>query len=159
MIQAEVKLEMKQFTKLYYLLQYRKPDVLLIMAFGVISLIQLILYFSGGMKPASQPNDLDAVFMAVLFFGPFFMYSKAQHRFISDALLKEAVHYEFREDKIKMNGNTFLGEIDWSNIYKVKGLKHWFILYRTKESMLVIPKAALGEQLSAFETLVKAKGY
>jgi hypothetical protein len=159
MIKAEVKLESKQFTKLYYLLQYSKLDVILIMSLGVISLIQLILYFSGGLKPASQPDEVDAIFVAVLFLGPFFMYSKAQNRFLTDSLLKEPVRYEFLDDKIKMNGASFLGEIDWSNINKVKVLKHWFILYRTKNSMLVIPKSALDEQLSDFEALVKSKGY
>jgi hypothetical protein len=58
---------------------------------------------------------------------------------------------------MKITGETFSSEMDWSKIYKVLELKNWILIYQSKLIANAIPKESFDDNLESFKEIVRNK--
>ncbi len=154
----ETKLDFKRYLKLMYTLTYRKPIMIFLMIVGLTMFISSIYYFLGFNVPVDSPPYFQIVFgffiIAIL---PFSIYWSAKKNFSSHGRLQERIIYEFTDEKIKITGETFSNELDWTKTYKIAELKDWILIYQNRQIANILPKESFGEKISDFKILVKNK--
>jgi len=65
--------------------------------------------------------------------------------------------YEFTDEKVSINGESFNSEFDWKSVFKISELNDWILIYQSNQIANLLPKKAFGENLETFKTLVKGK--
>jgi YcxB-like protein len=142
-----------------YTLTYQKPMMTFLSIVGFLMFIMSFLYFLDYEIPFNKPPYFQILFglfiIAVL---PFTIYRNAKKNFSTHGILQETIIYEFTDDKIKMIGESFNSEMDWTKIHKIVELKNWILIYQNRQIANVIPKESFGDNLSGFKLLAKSKG-
>ncbi|MDQ1161245.1 hypothetical protein QE422_001613 [Chryseobacterium sp. SORGH_AS 447] len=76
--------------------------------------------------------------------------------FNSNKNIQEHIIYTFTEEKIRIQGETFDGEMAWSSVYKVKENKDWFLIYQSAKAMNMVPKKFFTkDQVSELRRIIK----
>ncbi len=157
-IEIETRLEFKMYLRLMYTLTYKKPVMIFLSFIGLVILIGAILYFLGFNVPVDEPPYfllMYGFFTVVLI--PILIYGTARKNFFTHGRLQEKMKYEFRDEKIKVTGETFNSEFDWAKLYKITELKHWVLIYQNKTIANLIPKESFGEKFGEFKGLIQTK--
>jgi len=155
-MKIETKLEFKTYLKLMYILTYRKPLVIFLTIVGLILIIISGLYFMRISMLFDEPPRLQlAVGIVIVTMLPFSVYRGAKRNFSPDSRLRERTVYEFTDENITINGETFQTVMDWSKTYKILELKNWILIYQNKLAANVLPKSSFGENLNEFIDLIK----
>jgi hypothetical protein len=111
---------------------------------GVFTLLLTITSMTGIYENVTFPWSL-MVFAAVFIIAvPLLVYYSAVKTYNTHSMLQEVIIYEMNEDQIRSTGESFSSEMDWSKLYKVEELKHWFLFYQNKQVANLIPKQAIG---------------
>lgn len=84
---------------------------------------------------------------------PLLYYYMAKRQFVNSERLHEAITYEFTEEQIKIQGESFYSEMDWKKVYKIIETKQWIFIYQNKMIANIIPVASFGNRLQAFKAL------
>ncbi len=58
-------------------------------------------------------------------------------------MIQEIVSYEFSNETIRINGESFSSEISWNSILKVEQVRKWILIYQSKMVANIIPKSDL----------------
>jgi len=154
----ETKLKLKEYIKLMYVLNYRKPIMIFITMLGLTMIIGTLGYFLGYKEMyASPPYVPGAIGFTFVVLVPFSIYRGAKKNFLSYGRLNEKIVYEFKENGIIVTGESFTSELDWSKTYKVTELKNWILIYQNRQLANVIPKISFSSKLTEFRTLVRSK--
>ncbi|MBC7556806.1 MAG: YcxB family protein [Chryseobacterium sp.] len=121
---------------------------------ALLLLISFILWQFEGFELSNPYFNLLLAF-AILIILPIFNYFGFRKSFSSNKRLQENIIYEIDEDKIKMIGESFDSEIDWSGIYKIVEYKNWFLLFQNSNIANFLPKKFLtGNQIREFRSLI-----
>jgi hypothetical protein len=141
-----------------YTLAYRKPIMIFLTIVGLIMFIGSIFYFLGFNVPIDSPPYFQIVFgFFIIGILPFSIYRNGKKNFSSHGRLQEKIIYEFTDEKIKIVGETFNSELDWTKTYKIAELKDWILIYQNRQIANILPKESFGEKISDFRSLVKRK--
>ena len=154
----ETKLDFKRYLRLMYSLTYCKPIMIFLTIVGLTMFIGSILYFLGFNVPIDSPPYFQFIFgffiIAIL---PFSIYRSGKKNFSSHGRLQEKIIYEFTDERIKITGETFNSELDWTKTYKITELKNWILIYQNRQIANILSKDSFGDKISEFRTLVKSK--
>ncbi len=154
----ETKLDFKKYLGLIYILTYRKPMVIILTISGWMALIGSIFYISKFKVPADiLPYSYLAVGLFIVVIIPVLIYWKTKRNFYSHSMLQEKIVYEFSDQKIKILGESFSSEMDWTKIYMILELKNWILIYHSRVIANVIPKESFGTKFDEFRTLIILK--
>ena len=154
----ETKLDFKSYLKLMYSLTYRKPIMIFITIVGLIMFLSSIFYFLDFNVPVDSPPYFQIVFgFFIIAFLPFSIYWSGKKNFSSHSRLQERIIYEFTDEKIKITGETFSSELDWTKTYKITELKDWILIYQNRQIANILMKESFAEKISDFRILVKSK--
>ena len=154
----ETKLEFKKYLKLMFILSVRKSSMLTTTLIGlIIVLLAFIQTFDPNFKSEEFPFSLMIFGIVFLVFMPVIIYLNAKSNFSTNGKLKETIVYEFTNEKMKITGETFSSEMDWSKIYKVLELKNWILIYQSKLIANAIPKESFDDNLESFKEIVRNK--
>jgi hypothetical protein len=155
----ETKLDFKRYLKLMYTLTYLKPIMIFLTLIGIIMFIFSILHFLKFNIHVDGPPFFQLFFgFLVIAILPFSIYRNARKNFSSHGRLQEKIIYEFTDEKIKVTGETFKSEMDWTGTHKIVELKEWILIYQNRLIANIIPKDSFGEDLVEFKILAKGKG-
>lgn len=156
----ETKLDFKEYRKLMFILAYRKPTTVLMLALGTLMIIASTLYFLGVAIPFfTEPPYFSLAFgLLVVILLPLSIASSARKRFSSGSALHETIVYEFTDDNMLIKGESFGSELSWSKVLKVVELKDWILIYQNRAVANAIPKSSFSsEQLVEFRQLAISK--
>ena len=150
----ETKIDFKRYLKLMYILTYRNASIILLTIIGLIALIMGVLNLIFLDNPQYMSFVMGFILIA---FPPVSVYMGSKKNFSSHGRLKEKMIYEFTDNMIKITGETFNSEFDWSKIYKITELKDWILIYQNRQIANIIPKESFGENIIDFKNLVRGK--
>ena len=155
----ETKLDFKMYLNLMYTLTYRKPTIIILSIIGLTMVFSSALYFLGFKIPFDEPPYSHLLFgFFFIAYMPFSIYRTGKKNFSSYSRLQEKIIYEFTDEKIKLIGETFNSEMDWTKIHKILELKDWVLIYQNSQFFNLIPKESFSDKLDEFKDLVKMKG-
>ena len=154
-MKIETRLEFKKYLKLVYRQSFLNGKMIFFAILGIAMLVVPLLHFLGFNIPYDNPPYFQLLFgIFIVFIIPILVYFSAKRNFNSNRRLQEKIAYEFTEETIKITGETFNSEMDWSKIYKIKELKNWILIYQSKLTMNIIYKDAFGKDILEFRELV-----
>ncbi len=141
----ETKINLEDYRKLIFTLTYRKPWTIFVTLLGLLTLTRACLsYF--GVIIQNENMVLQFIFGILLtFLTPFKVYSTAKRNFTSNQRLQEAIEYELSKEKLKIKGESFNSELEWSKTNRIEELNNWFLIYQSKITANIIPKQNLSE--------------
>jgi hypothetical protein len=155
---VESKLDFNRYLSLMYLLTYRRAIIISLTTCGCISLIGSILYIHKyNVSDYTLPFLYLAFGLFIIVIFPAVIYWNARRNFFSHSRLQEKIMYEFSDQKIKIIGETFNSEMDWTKTYKILELKRWILIYHNRIIANIIPKESFGTNLNDFRNLVMSK--
>lgn len=158
-IKIESKISLKDYTRLLYLLTYRKPVIIMISLLGLLLVVFSVLYFLGEFSAFDKPPYLallTGLFVLIIF--PLSISLSAKRNFRSEPFLREKILYTFCPDQITIRGDTFSQIIAWDRIYRFRRLGKWFLFYRDKYRLNFMFRNSLSqEQRDRFVKLIKQK--
>jgi hypothetical protein len=155
-MKAEVNLDFKTYLKLNYQLTYKKPLIIIIYIFGTLMFIGSVAYFIGLRFPGIEPPYFHLLFsIGILVSFPLIIYRASKRNYYSNARLQEKIIYEFSDDRIYINGESFSADMDWEKIHSVEILKKWILIYQSKVTAHILPKSTFGNELGDFYKILQ----
>jgi hypothetical protein len=133
-IQVESNINQKEHFKFQMMLVYSNPFVQYMTFLG---LSFLILQLVQGQYEYYAFQTSFGVFALVF---PLLLFIQSKQAYQSNPYLREKIHYSITKDQIITQGETFYNAISLTSLYKVKELKHWFLLYNSNQTLIIIPK-------------------
>ncbi len=133
--------------------------MLLIGFIGVLNVILPLLYFTRVINIFDTPPYVALLFGFGITIGvPSALNAIAKRSYSSDANLKEHVTYDFLEELIKIEGESFFTTLKWDKIFKVKEIPGWILIYPDQIRYLPVSKTAFSQkQLSELKKFIKKK--
>lgn len=147
----KTKIEFNEYLKLMFFLTYRKGWYIFLSVIGVVFFVNSTLSFTEIFKVNStidNDNTLSEFVFGILivFLLPFLMYLRFKSTYFSNARIQEPIVYEFLNDQMKITGESFNSEADWSKTNKIEETRKWFLIYESKLSAHLIPKRNLSQE-------------
>jgi len=156
-LKIDCKLDLKRYVRLCFYISYHSVTTILLTFIGLAMLISSILSFSGIYMFYKQPPNFQLMFgLFLCYVIPVAIYGQARRSFKSNSRINELITYVFTNDLICIYGASFKTEMTWANIYKIKELNNWILIYVTKNSATSILKDSFNElQLIKFREIVR----
>jgi hypothetical protein len=154
---VKTRITFKQYLNLMILLTVRNGWIIYIFIVGIVMLAGSIISFS---EQAFSLSDFNSIFrllfgLLVVIIMPTSIYFSAKKNFTSNKRLSEDILYEFSADEIKMTGESFINLRKWTQTYKIEELKHWFLIYESKNIANLVPKDCMtNDEADRFRILV-----
>lgn len=149
------KLEFQPYLKLMFYLTFRRPIMLLFLIIGGVFILNALFQFT----PGSQQTSVGLMVGIVM---PIYLvtavYWRTRKIFQTNKRLSERMTYELDSERIRVSGETFASEMDWSGVHKIEELRHWFLIYSSGQTANLVPKSALGGQEEILIDLLKKTG-
>jgi len=146
-LKVQTKVELSEYRRLLFYLTYSTP----VFIFALFLTVSLLLFY------LTTGNGSWIVFFLLIFNAlvPISIYRNANANYRSTKALHEPVTYDFSDESFTASGPSFNTTMQWRSLYQVKELKNWFLLYTSKQVLMMIPKRAFGtiEQLDAFRAI------
>lgn len=79
-------------------------------------------------------------FVAIIALMIVFKYFRLKKSFYSSPKVQEVILYTFNDENFQMNGETFEMDFSWKTVYRVRETRGWFLIYKNKRVMHMIPK-------------------
>jgi hypothetical protein len=158
---AKGMLSRKQYARLCIIVYYRNPTIMFFTVLGIGVLIYIFYLASINISA----NARGGIFILALFYAayilarPYIIYLNAFGYFKTSRHLQEEIQYEFSEEKIVTQSESYKGERGWDNFYKIVELKHFFLMYHDARLMNIIPKTFFKnkEDVDQLRNLISAK--
>lgn len=155
-MKIEYKIEQSEYIKLMFFQTYKRPLFISITLLGLIHLYfiieNLFLY-----EMFYEFTSLFIVLFTLVFY-PILLYVRFQKFYRSHKILGLRTISEIDEKGFSDVGEGFEAKILWENIYKVKELKNWILVYHNSTAYGFLPKRVLsGNQIQEFRNIVTQK--
>lgn len=153
-IKIKAKVEESDYIKLIYYLSYSRPVSII----STIIMVAVVLVFSFSPSYSTQSNHhLWVIGLAFVVVKPVGIYFMAKKNYDSNKMLSEEMEYEFNENSMSVQGETFSSTVNWENCHKVTETKSWFILYQSRSTANFIPKDSFEDNIEQFKGLLRSK--
>ena len=153
LMKIEYKIEQSEYIKLMFYQTYKKPLFIYVTVLGIIFLIfiikDLFLY--------KTFDDYTSIFIAVftLIFYPILLYLRFRNFYNSHKILGLKTITEINKEGFRDEGEGFEAKILWKNIYKVKELKNWILVYHNSTAYGFLPKRTMTKtQIEEFRNII-----
>lgn len=130
---------------------------------GFLSIFLPILLFAYGINSVGKVEVIYTVVyfalgLVFLFYVPFSLWKRA-NKVVNDPnnALSKALHYEFSEDKIRVEVEEQSVEFQWENIFMMKKSGKQLLVYTNRINAYILPLEQVGEKYDALSTLAKSK--
>ena len=144
------------YTRLLFMLTYRKPMIIIISFFGLLMFVLSVLYFFDLYTLTNRPPYLPfltGIFIIIIFPTSIVLISKRNYK--SEVFLHENVLYTFTNDKVFAKGDSFAISFGWDKIYKIRYLQNWILFYQDKTRLSFMIKNSFTPELDKeFKQLV-----
>ncbi|GLB47800.1 hypothetical protein [Neptunitalea lumnitzerae] len=159
MVAFTSKIEFKDYIKLIFKILYRKTSMRLITLGGIGTFIYALINYLGLVQP-EDPAATRFLFIgiAIVVVMPAFLYYNHRKGFYKRNGLHQTISFEFDEVSVKSASEVSSFEENYDPSYIVEEFDNWFVIFREKTALYIIPKEALGNQLPAFRTLMEDSG-
>jgi|GEM_PF-1132315 len=147
-LKVSVKLTEADFLKFSLQRFYQSLLGRIITIFGLILLVGPVILFLikpelvDGKFPFPQ-FALGIVFTLII---PLLIFRASKKAYYGNTQLSEETQYTFDNEGINLNGQTFSLHLKWNRIVEVVENADFFLLYITKQSCHILPKAQLSEK-------------
>ena len=132
-IKIESRISLDEYTRLLFMVTYRKPVVLLISLAGLVLVLLSLLFFLDLYHGAERPPFLPMFTgLLILIIFPVSIYLSARRNFRKEALLKENVHYTLTSDNILLKSDSLSLSVGWDKVHRIRRLGKWILFYRDK---------------------------
>ena len=140
------KITFKEYAKFVCILTYSKWSniLILILVFPGLIFQSYLLFKYGVSVNNSWPFTIFGSILLIVNM-PISVYLKSKKYFYSNARLQETIEYEFTPEELKIKGETFNSNMDWSKTNRIEEKKDWFLIYQSQQTMNMIPKKDLTE--------------
>jgi hypothetical protein len=169
-----VRLERRDYirAKQWALLKGRRVKVLFL-AFGVVSLLMSFYAWTARRSNLPCPSKLAWPGFYLLFLpigllaGWLGNYFGTRHSWRIHKAIREEIHYVFSDRGVDATAPNLARRhhvliastwhVDWGNLYKMNETGHVFLLFVSKDQMLIIPKRSLSaEQTTSFRRVLES---
>src|SRR6185503_4991845 len=150
------KISFKEYVMLLYKLTYKKPVMSLLLFFALAMFVWIFVYYAKILSVLIPAIYQYITFFLITVVQPTVIYSTIRKNYFSSNHLKEQLKIEFTSSEIKMQGDSFYTELDWTKLYKVQELKDWVLIYQNNLSAIIIPKRSLTGKLREFKQLLQS---
>lgn len=128
------QLTLPEYRRIYYGLLYRKIYFLAITVLAIsIVISSVVFYFTK--TPVFLKNEYFSFFQFVIPFiaiwTPLVSLGTVRNVYEKNYRIHESINYEFSPDGIKLTGESFKSESDWTKIYKVEIFKKYLVVYQS----------------------------
>ncbi|MEP7263904.1 MAG: YcxB family protein [Bacteroidota bacterium] len=149
------EISLREYIKLLLKLTYKKPVMWLLIFVACVMLAWIISYYNN-LLPVPEPTYYQFVTLGLItVVQPLVIFFMIKKNYNSSNHLKERLLIGFGDQEIKITGDSFYMELNWSKIYKVVELKKWFLIYQNNLSAILVPvKSFDEEQLSSFKKML-----
>ena len=140
MIELSFKLTLENYRKINFLVLYKQPVTIILTLIGILSLIFFVLNLvgsAGNILSDTLPHL--GIGIAFTFAIPAMVFISSKKTFETNNYLQEEIFWTISEEKIKFKGKSFGAEYSWSNIFKIKKVSNWVIIYQSKAIANFIP--------------------
>jgi len=130
---------------------------------GFLSILLPVLLFAYGVNSIGKADviytfayfTLGVVFLVYV---PFSLWKKA-NKVVNDPnnTLSKSLHYEFREDIIRVEVEEQNVEFMWENIYMMKKAGKMLLVYTNRINAYILPLEQVGEKYEDLSKLAKSK--
>jgi hypothetical protein len=152
----DTKLDFKKYLGLMYIMTYRKPMMIFFTLLGLILVFFPLLYFLGCNIPYDKPPYFQLLFgIFIVSLLPVSVYLGAKKNFSSLGKLQERIIYVFTEENMRMTGETFDFELEWTKVRRILEMRKWILIYQSKTTAFILPKESFGENLNEFRSLIR----
>lgn len=152
------RLPAKEYVKTMLAGLYRKPGFILATLFGLYYIATSVLDYFHLVHFYSTTPYQEICLGLFLLFSPSIITLISLRQFLSNACFKSDMTYTFSDAGIHVQGLTFKTEFTWQHIIKKKEVRHYLILYQTKNAGHCIDKTMLtAEQLQFIQSKVIKK--
>ena len=152
----EYKIEQSEYIKLMFFQTYKKPIFILTLILGLINLyfviISLFLY--------EAFDDFTSLFIVIfaLMFYPILLYVRFRNFYKSHKILGLRTITEIDDNGFSDIGEGFEAKILWQNIYKIKEIKNWILVYHNSTAYGFMPKRTMTKnQIQEFRNIIIQK--
>ena len=142
------------FVALNIYILFRKGIVRFVMAIGLLSLLNIMLFPFPRTEPSFKEVFIPIIIMAQF---PLITYFAAKKNFNAKNRLRELILYEFRQHQFAMTGESFSQEVSWEKIFKVTKSKKWLLVWQSRNLANGIPLELFQEEeLASLKSLLLA---
>ena len=152
----KTKITFREYLNLMYSLTYRKGVTIFLTVVGLVMLLFAALDFFGVLNTGTSPLSRIMFGVFLFVFIPLMVYISAKRNYFSDKRIQENIEYEFTTQMMRVKGESFNSEINWSKTFKIEELKKCFLIYQSKQVAHLIPKSNLTrEQINYLRLLFR----
>ncbi|WP_294240966.1 YcxB family protein [uncultured Chryseobacterium sp.] len=146
-----------QITFRDFLVFHIKSSLLRLIVFLLILLVFFVIKESvDGSAETDLLRSTSMWFAILILFMVIRSYFSVRFAFSSNKNIQESITYTFTDEKIRIQGETFDGEMAWSSVYKVKENKDWFLIYQSAKVMNMVPKKSFTKnQISELRKIIQ----
>jgi len=157
-MELKYKISRDEYLKLMFIQTYRRPLSILVLIFGIYSFFQLTKFFLFG---NFTTRDLILPIYGVLFcliIFPAFIFIRSRNFYNSHKILGLETLTVIDKNGFSDSGEGFEAKILWENIYKIKELKDWILVYHNSTAYGFLPKRVLTKsQIQEFRDIIIQK--
>lgn len=152
-MKIEYKIEQSEYIKLMFYQTYKRPIFIYVTVLGVIFLFfiikDLFLY-----KAFDDYTSMFIAFFTLIFY-PILLYSRFRNFYKSHKILGFKTLTEINNEGFRDEGEGFEAKILWKNIYKIKELKNWILVYHNSTVYGFLPKRTMTRtQIQEFRNII-----
>ncbi|TDX86420.1 YcxB family protein [Epilithonimonas xixisoli] len=147
------KIEQSEYIKLMFYQTYKRPIFIYVSILGFIFLIfiikDLFLY-----KTFDDYTSIFIAFFSLIFY-PILLYVRFRNFYKSHKILGLKTFTEISNERFRDEGEGFEAKILWKNVYKVKELKNWILVYHNSTAYGFLPKRTMTKtQIEEFRNII-----
>jgi hypothetical protein len=152
-VTIETKLTLDDFVKANYILLFQKPTTKLLLLVAFLMIVLPVALAISGTAPYSLVQSLIGI--GLIAFYLFSTYLTARKNYNAIPGLKDALTYEFSNEQLVCFAGASSSQSTWDKVYKVTEMKHFILLWRSRQIVNVLPKRDITrEQLAAIKEML-----
>ncbi len=136
-MQIKTRLTESDFVKVNFVLLLKRPGLKI-----AVGIILLLMIYSAYLQITYEKGVYLDMFiwpLILLIVLPLLTYIGARVNYKSNARIKETIEYQFENDYLVVNGESFTSRLTWQKIYKVTKTKDWLLIWQSRQVANVIP--------------------
>lgn len=154
------KMTFPEFRKLNFKILYAKKWVVILSIFAILfvlaSVVMNMMHYNVILD--SDYYSIGVIFVVMPITLPLTVLLLAKRSFKSNSMIQESITYEFSEESLKTNGESFSSEYKWEKLHKVDMTNEWLLLYHSKTvANFVKIKDVNNANLEGLKDLLKIK--
>ena len=156
------QLTLKEYRRICFILLYSKVWVIFISIFSIIYIAgTLILWLTRNYSILSNEYYQYGLVVAIM---PIWIlllsFFSIRRNFKSAYRINESTTYDFSDQGYVSKGESFTSKTDWKDVYKVKLIKDWLIVYHNKlVAHMIKVKPTDRDNMEALKAFLKASNF